>query len=127
MYGCNAFSFVFPKCCELTLVYLVYGRIQSILNMIAHIRLIDIHVQPKHKHKEVHMSEINMSTRTYTGAVFPTFPLPSWVTVRVGLTTFICLSSSSDKKYLHFSCACAYVVPVHTYNITMQAQAQEEE
>ena len=87
MYGCNAFSFVFPKCCELTLINLVYGRIQSILNMIAHIRLIDIHVQPKHKHKDVHTSEINMSTRTYASTVFPTFPLPSWVTVRVGLNT----------------------------------------
>ena len=73
------------------------------------------------------MSEISISTRTYTSTVFPQFPLPSWVTVRVGLNTFICLSGSADKKYLHFSCACACVVPVHTYNITMHAQAQEEE
>ena len=38
------------------------------------------------------------------------FPSPSWVTVRVGLDTFICLSA--EKKLFHFPCACACVVPV---------------
>ena len=85
----------------------------------------DSHVQPKHKHKDVHMSEINMSTRTYTGAVFPQFPLPSWVTVRVELNTFSCLSSSAEKKTPPFLlCLCLCCPGSHVqHTVTMQAQA----
>ena len=71
------------------------------------------------------MSEINMSTRTYTGAVFPQFPLPSWVTVRVELNTFSCLSSSAEKKTPPFLlCLCLCCPGSHVqHTVTMQAQA----
>ena len=66
--------------------------------------------------KDVHTSEI--STRTYRRrrSVSPQFPSPSWVTVRVGLDTLICLSA--DKAILPFflcscsrscSCLCVYL------------------
>ena len=44
----------------------------------------------------VHAYDASISTRTYAVTVSPQFPTPSWVTMRVVLDTFVCLSA--DKK-----------------------------
>ena len=94
------------NCSKLALV--LEFNILFILKAGSHIRRIGT--------KDVHTSEI--STRTYRRrrSVSPQFPSPSWVTVRVGLDTLICLSA--DKAILPFflcscsrscSCLCVYL------------------
>ena len=81
------------------------------------------HVRRKHKHRDVHVSDMSISTGPYTGA-----NSVSILGISQSGTGCICLFVRWQKILPFLLCLCLRsCVPVHTYGaITTQAQAQEE-